>query len=467
VAYYLGTEPFLAASVGDAVNVYEIKTLRLCKRFPASAEFISAITLNGGIVLAIASDRLIRIWNDQVEVVTELELEHPVVAMISFGNLLVVGDSEGIIRSFEIFKDAPATELSSFSTKTCISSLIHPCTYINKVIVSFQDGTAQLWNLRTQSMLYEFTFGLDNGGQVTCMSQGNVVDIVAFGFSSGEVLIWNVKTDKCIIKFQVDSSVSAIQFFSESSLAVSTTLGNIEIFDLENRRHRSQITEAHSEPVPFLYALQGEAVFVSLSPDNSLKMWIFDCSDPWKGRLLKSREGHHASPSFICFAEKNQVLTSSRSGELRYVSLIRDQASTCFSRGSDRSQMYRISKFSFSLSRSREWDTVVTMHENSRVFKTWSYDRKAIGAKSLVLKHGELGTAVTVTQCGNFVLCGSHSGNVYKFNLQSGLLHAEFSNDTVSSAVLGICVDVMNKFMFSVHENGHVNVIIASGTLPH
>lgn len=69
-------------------------------------------------------------------------------------------------------------------------------------------------------------------------------------------------------------------------------------WDLEERRVSSQLMAAHDGAVTGMQCLPNEPLIITSSPDNTLKLWIFDMSDGG-ARLLRIREGHSASPNYI------------------------------------------------------------------------------------------------------------------------------------------------------------------------
>ena len=88
-----------------------------------------------------------------------------------------------------------------------------------------------------------------------------------------------------------------------NTVASSSPLGHIAVWDLDNRRLGAVIRDAHNGSVPGLHFLQSQPLLVTSGPDNSLKMWIFDQSDG-SARLLRSRCGHSAPPTKIRFYTK-------------------------------------------------------------------------------------------------------------------------------------------------------------------
>jgi U3 small nucleolar RNA-associated protein 21 len=74
--------------------------------------------------------------------------------------------------------------------------------------------------------------------------------------------------------------------------------GHIALWNLEERKLAGQMRNAHSSGVCGLRALPGEALLVTSSADNTVKMWVFDMADGG-GRLLRYREGEQKILIFI------------------------------------------------------------------------------------------------------------------------------------------------------------------------
>jgi U3 small nucleolar RNA-associated protein 21 len=75
--------------------------------------------------------------------------------------------------------------------------MCHPATYLNKIVIGFENGQLELWNIRRKALVYTFTSHvahlrksnkLDADQQlpsVTYMEQSPACDVCAVGFSSG------------------------------------------------------------------------------------------------------------------------------------------------------------------------------------------------------------------------------------------------------------------------------------------
>lgn len=89
------------------------------------------------------------------------------------------------------------------------SAILHPSTYLNKVLISSTQGTMQIWNMRTNQLIYAFQ---SFGSPITCLSQSPVVDVVAIGLLDGTVMLHNIKMDEKIDNVRQDDRVTAISF---------------------------------------------------------------------------------------------------------------------------------------------------------------------------------------------------------------------------------------------------------------
>lgn len=54
----------------------------------------------------------------------------------------------------------------------------HPPTYLNKMLFGSQEGTIQLWNLKTKKLVYGFKGW---GSPVLCIEPSPAIDVVAVG----------------------------------------------------------------------------------------------------------------------------------------------------------------------------------------------------------------------------------------------------------------------------------------------
>lgn len=326
-----------------------------------------------------------------------------------------------------------------------ISAVLHPSTYINKVLLGSEQGSLQLFNVRKQKTIYTFK-GWNQ--KVTCLCQSPVIDVVAIGLANGDICVHNLKSDTTLIKFNQEwGEVVRLSFRTDgASLLVSTSnLGHMAIWDLENRRLHRQIRDVHRGPITGCEFIHQEALLITSSSDNRLKIWRFDELND-RGLLLHSREGHSLPPAKIRFYSESghQILSASADCTLRNFSIYSERlhqslgTATTNRRlakrmGSDKDpyKMNPITDFAFQLTREKEFDNIVSLHENTLEAMSWSGGKCRLGDRRLVHKrfvnvYGIRATAVEMSTCGNYALIGYTTGHIDKFNIQSGLHRASF-----------------------------------------
>lgn len=81
------------------------------------------------------------------------------------------------------------------------TTVAHPSTYVNKVLVGGRGGRMLLWNLKSHKMLFEYQL---EDADVTCIEQSPVIDVVGVGQSNGRVTLLNLRQDEVLMRFQMD-----------------------------------------------------------------------------------------------------------------------------------------------------------------------------------------------------------------------------------------------------------------------
>ena len=81
--------------------------------------------------------------------------------------------------------------------------------------------------------------------------------------------------------------------------------------------------QVHEASVTTAICFPNEPLLLTTSPDNSMKLWIFDMTDGG-ARLLRSREGHSAPPLCIRYHGQNgtSILSSGEDSSLRVFSTV-------------------------------------------------------------------------------------------------------------------------------------------------
>lgn len=345
------------------------------------------------------------------------------------------------------------------------SVLLHPSTYLNKILVGSDEGALQLWNVHTMTCVYTFSGW---GSAVTTLEQSPAADVVGVGLGNGRLVMHHLQLDALVLDFkQEQSKVTALSFRTDSGaqapLVVSGSLtGDIAVWNLASKKLESVLAGAHDGAVTSLTFLPNEPILLSSGADNAIKMWIFDHLNGGTARLLKSREGHRAPPTRIRYYGNNtlatmadgsdgtccQILSAGQDRAFRVFHTAREQQSTEMSQGplvkkarrmhvrAEDLKLPPITQFAAMETRERDWSNVVTCHENESAAYVWRFERRAIGKK--VLRQFEpsdrvtpgsaedlrrlktAATAVAISSCGNYALVGSVGGAIFQYNMQSG-----------------------------------------------
>ena len=306
----------------------------------------------------------------------EAELEMPkgglqenIKSFCVFGSWIVgVRDSQLLVWKAATYELYTATQsLSPVSFTSCIASLP---TYLNKIIVGRQDGSAEIWNVSTGKLVYTILPPSSSYGAVTALEPTPALSLVAIAYEKGPIIIHDIRTDQTVIALAASASVptTSITFRTDGLGAsedgqkagimatASTATGDIVLWDLNNGgRKAGTLRAAHAHPattspggVSKIEFLSGQAVLVSSGLDNSLKTWIFD-QTPFSPlpRILHERRGHGAPVTRLHFLPSASdgsddtgkwLLSASRDRSLWGWSLRRDGQSTELSQGNVQSK---------------------------------------------------------------------------------------------------------------------------------
>lgn len=364
--------------------------------------------------------------------------------------------------------DSTIKSVIAFENGFTASIMMHPATYLNKILVASQEGSLQIWNIKTQTCIYTFSpsalrprLESRNPGTITCIAQA-AIDVVGIGFSTGEVIVHDIAADEPIARFFMEGgAVRSIAFRNgEKILATASASGAIAFWDLEENALLHLLRSAHEGAVSYVEWIPGHSLLVSSGEDNAVKQWVLD-SPAAPPRLLKFRAGHIGPPSILRFyGDDGKALLSAGSTDraVRMTSVVRDARSTELSQGSGKNakaaamgvapralKFAPVTSLSFSAARAKEWDGVLTGHKDEFGARTWSMQNLRIGAHVFAPPEGtDAISAVHVSACGNFGVCATRGGQVAAWSMQSGLLRRSYKLPT-PGVVSGLASDVLNR----------------------
>lgn len=344
---------------------------------------------------------------------------------------------------------------------------MHPSTYLNKILLGSQQGVLQLWNVKSNKLLYTFP-GWGSG--VTVLEQAPAVDVVAVGLVSGQIVLHNIKYNETLMKFQQDwGPITAISFRTDGHpmMAAGSLVGHVGLWDLEEKKLIAQMRDCHSTAVAGMTFVHGEPLLITNGADNAIRIWIFDVPGG-AGRLFKCRVGHSAPPTKIRYHGQNahQILSAGQDGTLQSFSTVHESFNKSLGHGSinkkkskkkglrfDTMKLPPITTFASETARQSDWDGIIACHRGFLIATTWNYQKTSMGAHKLeperFNKNRALNvhaTAVDVTSCGNFAVVGLSSGHVDVYNMQSGIHRGCYGSEKAHDGpIRGVAVDGLNQ----------------------
>lgn len=477
----LGTETFVTVSVGKAWQIYNCAKLNLVLVGPQLPKKIRALASYRDYTFA-AYGNDIAVFKRAHQVATWSRHNAKVNLLLLFGEQILSVDVGGnmFMWAFKGIQQnlAPIGHVM-LEDKFSPSCIMHPDTYLNKVILGSEEGSLQLWNISTKQKLYEFKGWKSS---ICCCVSSPALDVVAVGCADGTIHIHNIRYDEEIVTFSHSTrgAVTALSFSTDGQPLVASggSSGVISIWNLEKRRLQSVISEAHDSSIISLHFFANEPVLMSSSADNSIKMWIFDTSDG-DPRLLRFRSGHSAPPLCISFyANGRHVLSAGQDRAFRLFSVIQDQQSRELSQRhvTKRAKKLRVKEeeiklkpviaFDFAEIRERDWCNVVTCHMDTAQAYVWRLQNFVLGEHILkpCPENQSPVKACAISACGNFAVLGTAGGWIERFNLQSGISRGSYVDlsERRSCAhdgeVVGVACDSTNTLMISAGYHGDIKV---------
>lgn len=254
--------------------------------------------------------------------------------LLPFGLHLISVDEDSLMKVWDKRSETVYLEVPFDNATFKVSAIMHPNTYVNKIVIGSEQGGLQLWNVKSGKIIHTFS-GFKS--KITVIEQAPAVDVVAIGLGNGKIILLNLKVDTVLMEFSQEwGAVTGISFRTDGPpmMASSSTNGQIAFWDLEEKKVSGTLL-AHDDGVFTLKFLPSEPLLVTTSTDNSLKMWIFDKLDGTP-RLLRYREGHAAPPLCIRYhgSKGDSILSSGEDSSLRIFSTISETLNVSLGRAS-------------------------------------------------------------------------------------------------------------------------------------
>ncbi|KAJ1941755.1 rRNA-processing protein utp21, partial [Linderina macrospora] len=465
---HLGQTAYITTAIGRSYHVYSVEKLRLAFVGPRLESDIVSILSIGEETFVSAGGHVHICRRGKITGELEFVDRGSITHMMAFGTHILAISGDNALVVWDKDSHEVLTEIEFEREVFQVTAVVHPSTYVNKVVVGSAQGTLQVWNIQTRRCLHEIR---SLGAGIACLAQAPAIDILAVGLLDGRIHLHNVRTDRSVMQLAQEGRVTALSFRTDDipMMATANGDGDVALWDLNSKRLVHVMQGAHDGSVPSIDFLAGQPVLVTSSADNSIKQWLFDGQDGVP-RLLRQRSGHFAAPQTIRYYddEGRSLLSAGRDRSLRYFSVIRDEQNVELSQGSlareARARKTKVSELRFppitqfaaSSGRAKDWDNVLTCHQGVKAAYTWSVERRALGKFTVESADGSLVRAVAVSACGNFGFLGHASGVIEMVNMQSGYSRRSFTGHT--KPVTGIECDSCNQQVFSISLDGTLRI---------
>jgi U3 small nucleolar RNA-associated protein 21 len=473
------TERFMLASNYHSFLLYNLDKIKLERISTPLPTKITAVCEYKNKVFT-ASENKILLW-EKIHIIKEyttntINRYSVYKQLLTFDNLLVAVTSFGDLDLFDIHS---ASLIKTLNLK--IDILIHPLTYLNKILftklreayedqLDLHNAKLYLYNINTEKEIFEYDFGI--GSQIRVIRNSPVIDLVGLGFSSGEIIVFNLRSLKKILTFKSENAVDSLAFsncveMNLSLLASGNPNGDINLWDLNKGSLHYTIRSKNLSAVSSLEFLPGEPLLLATSgKDNSIKMFTFESGLP---SLLKSRSGHSSHPNKIRFYSENTNkesfhILSLSDHELRNISLLNEHMSRDLIPAipvTPGQGLSLFTDFDYNEFRERDWANILVIAKNKsqeinnqKAFPLFvSYQNNRVSDVLPQIKSKSSCTAVCVSMCGNFGLLGFEDGSIEKVNMQSGLHKWKIEN-AHDKAVIAIKTDGINSMIISSSLDG-------------
>ena len=471
-----GIDRFMLTSNKFSFIVYNLEKLRIERISPPLEKRITALyPYKNKIFTGIGTK--VQLW-EKIHVIKEFSGNNndptdTIKQIMTFENTLLFITQKGDLFIYEIHSG----ELISKQEKK-IEYFIHPIACINKILFSQKaeryeedlnkyEPNLILYDINEEKEIINYKeFFQNKKSKINLFEQSPVIDIIAISFSDGDILLFNIKKNKIILKLNSEHKITSMAFSSCNSMSHSLLVtgcdnGVINIWDLNKKSIHYTITNDFTNISNILFLPEEPIIIITSEEDNSIKMYKFEknTSIPL---LLKYRTGHTSSPIHLRFygesanEESIQILSCDKNN-LRNISLLSEQISKEFSskKFNNSIKKHKIINFDFNEFRERDWGNILLVISDYERPLIYSYENSSINETQPKLKtKNTFCTCVCISICGNFGFCGFQNGNIEKFNMQSGLSRWVIERaHGIGNEVTDIKSDGLNSMLISISKN--------------
>jgi len=156
--------------------------------------------------------------------------------LLPFGEHLISIDSNSLLKVWDKRNESVYLEIPFSNDNFQISAIVHPNTYVNKILIGSEQGGLQLWNVRHGKLIHTFN-GFES--KINVLVQAPAVDVIAVGLTNGQIVLLNLKADVVLMEFSQEwGIVTGIAFRTDGPplMATSSSNGQIAFWNLEEKK---------------------------------------------------------------------------------------------------------------------------------------------------------------------------------------------------------------------------------------
>ncbi|KAH0790128.1 WD repeat-containing protein 36 [Histomonas meleagridis] len=461
--------PFLAVAIDDVFHIYSAEELKLTQISTPHSQKITHIAANSNVVFTTTNSTL-RATDIKDNEYDEIQLQQPPTNLISLDPYVVI--SQG--TTFTCYSDE-LKEIFKIDVGKEITTVMHPYTYVNKLIVATSDGQYSLWNIKSQMCIYNFS---GFGSIVKRIQQSPNPDVMAFALYDGRLVFHNVRQDETLFTFQMPAPITDFSFRIDGPphIAVGMENGKLLVWDLNLKQIIASKSHCHNNSITSVSFMKTN-LLITGSSDNSIKQWIADDETEDLLRIYRSRVGHETPPVAVSFVEVNgstNIVTASGTSTIISANPIIETTSSIISTAPLNRKHLSNPIQSISTTNAQRYASIASQHVDGTLVFLWDIENSRFARKALTAMpkngsriesnqtitfadfNGEIkATCTYLTPCGNFGIVGTDAGTVEVFVTQSAR-HKGSIETKHDSRVVFVYSDSLNQHIISGAEDGTI-----------
>jgi WD40 repeat protein len=251
-------------------------------------------------------------------------------AFLADGTTLIIGTYEGRIIVWDTIQQARRLDvitsfrLNHLSIKSMSNVAI--CSHQSLAAIGGWDGKLVAFDPRSGQTVNDIKYVWSETAPILAVACNNANTTLAFGITTGEVVLWNVATQKVEQLLKATTDVASTMIFSadDQVLAVAYRSGEVTYWSLPTSTQleqgfRRQLGVVQFDPTARLIAYGGYQGFSVVLPIFDIprdpRVYIAEAST---GTICKTLHGHRdLITSVVWSADGHSLLSGSRDGTVR------------------------------------------------------------------------------------------------------------------------------------------------------